>query len=94
MAASASATGSSTPPAAPWGKGNLEKTPYGKLAVTLIERASNKAIRVSYKPTLQKRIAESAFMIKRGQGIEPDEIPEAEQLELVNLSRRHLSRTC
>jgi len=67
------------------GKGNMEKTPYGKLAVTLIERASNKAIRVSYKPTLQKRIAESAFMIKRGQGIEPDQIPESEQLELVNL---------
>jgi formylmethanofuran dehydrogenase subunit E len=67
------------------GKGNLEKTPYGKLAVTLIERASNRAIRVSYKPTLQKRIAESAFMIKRGQGIEPDQIPEPEQLELVNL---------
>lgn len=67
------------------GKGNLEKTPYGKLAVTLIERASNRAIRVSYKPTLQKRIAESAFMVKRGQGIEPDQIPEPEQLELVNL---------
>ena len=67
------------------GKGNMEKTPYGKLAVTLIERASNKAIRVSYKPTLQKRIAESAFMIKRGQGIEPDQIPESEQLELVYL---------
>ena len=67
------------------GKGNMEKTPYGKLAVTLIERASNRAIRVSYKPTLQKRIGESAFMVKRGQGIEPDDIPEAEQLELVDL---------
>jgi formylmethanofuran dehydrogenase subunit E len=67
------------------GKGNLEKTPYGKLAVTLIERATNHAIRVSYKPTLQKRIAESAFMAKRGQGIEPDDIPEAEQMELVDL---------
>jgi len=67
------------------GKGNMEKTPYGKLAVTLIERVSNRAIRVSYKPTLQKRIGESAFMVKRGQGIEPDDIPEAEQLELVDL---------
>ena len=67
------------------GKGNLEKTPYGKLAVTVIERASNRAIRVSYKPTLQKQIGASAFMVKRGQGIEPDDIPEAEQLELVNL---------
>ncbi|MGC1952744.1 MAG: formylmethanofuran dehydrogenase subunit E family protein [Gammaproteobacteria bacterium] len=67
------------------GKGNLEKTPYGKLALTLIERASNRALRVSYKPTRQKRIAESAFMLKRGQGMEPDAIPEAEQWELVNL---------
>lgn len=67
------------------GKGNLEKTPYGKLAVTLIERATNRAVRVSYKPTLAKRIAESPFMVKRGQGIEPDQIPEAEQWELVNL---------
>jgi len=67
------------------GKGNMEKTPYGKLAVTLIERVSNRAIRVSYKPTLQKRIGESAFMVKRGQGIEPDDIPEVEQLELVDL---------
>jgi formylmethanofuran dehydrogenase subunit E len=67
------------------GKGNMDKTPYGKLAVTVIERASNRAIRVSYKPTLQKRIGASAFMVKRGQGIEPDDIPEAEQMELVNL---------
>lgn len=67
------------------GKGNMEKTPYGKLAVTLIERATNRAMRVSYKPTLQKRIAESAFMAKRGEGIEPDAIPEAEQMELVDL---------
>ena len=67
------------------GKGNMEKTPFGKLAVTIIERASNRAIRVGYKPTLQKRIGESAFMVKRGQGIEPDDIPEAEQLELVDL---------
>lgn len=67
------------------GKGNIDKTPYGKLAVTVIERASNRAIRVSYKPTLQRRIGASAFMVKRGQGIEPDDIPEAEQIELVNL---------
>jgi len=67
------------------GKGNMEKTPYGKLAVTLIERSTNRAVRVGYKPTLQKHIGASAFMVKRGQGIEPDEIPEAEQMELVDL---------
>ena len=69
----------------PLGKGNMDKTPFGKLAVTIIERASNRAIRVSYKPTLQKRIADSAFMLKRGQGIDPDAIPEAEQLEVVDM---------
>lgn len=69
------------------GKGNMEKTPYGKLAVTLIERSSNRAVRVSCKPTLAKRIAASPFMVKRGQGLEPDDIPEAERLELVGLMR-------
>lgn len=67
------------------GKGNMDKTPYGKLAVTIIVRATNHAIRISYKPTLQKAIGESAFMVKRGQGVEPDDIPEAEQMELVDL---------
>lgn len=67
------------------GKGNMEKTPYGKLAVTVIERATNRAVRVSYKPTLAKQIAASPFMVKRGQGIEPDQIPEAEQMELVDM---------
>ena len=67
------------------GKGNMDKTPLGKLAVTLIERHSNRALRVSYKPTLQKAIAESPFMSKRDQGIEPDDIPESEQMELVDL---------
>jgi len=68
-----------------WGKGNIRKQPYGKLAATLIDKATNRAVRVSYKPTLQKQIAESAFMRKRGMGIQPDDIPEAEQMELVNL---------
>lgn len=67
------------------GKGNMEKTLYGKLAVTLVERATNRAVRASYKPTLAKQIAASAFMVKRGQGVEPDDIPEAEQMELVGL---------
>ena len=67
------------------GKGNLRKAGYGKPAVTLVEKASNRAARIAYKPTLQKAIAESAFMVKRGQGIEPDEIPEVEQMELVDL---------
>ena len=67
------------------GKGNMSKNPLGKLAVTLVEKKTNRALRIGYKPTLQKRIAESAFMTKRGQGIEPDDIPESEQMEVVDL---------
>ncbi len=66
-------------------QGKHSEAAYGKLAITLIEKATNRAVRVSYKPTLQKQIAESAFMRKRGLGIMPDEIPEEEQMELVNL---------
>jgi len=68
-----------------FGKGNMRKQAYGKLAVTLIDKATGRAVRVSYKPTLQKQIAASAFMEKRAAGIMADEIPEDEQMELVDL---------
>ena len=68
-----------------FGKGNVRKEPRGKLAFTLIEKDTNRAVRVSYKPTLQKQISESGFMIKRGLGVMPDDIPEVEQMEMVDL---------
>jgi len=68
-----------------FGKGNIRKQPLGKLAVTLIDKETDRAVRVTYKPTLQKQIAESAFMEQRAAGISPDEIPEADQMELVDL---------
>ena len=68
-----------------FGKGNIRKEPRGKLAFTLIDKDSNRAVRVSYKPTLQKQIAASAFMQQRAAGYQPDEIPEADQMELVEL---------
>jgi formylmethanofuran dehydrogenase subunit E len=68
-----------------FGKGNIEKDPKGKLAVTVIDKAHNKAVRVSYKPTLQARIKNSAFMQKRTAGVPPTQIPEEEQWEVVNL---------
>lgn len=68
-----------------FGKGNIRKEPYGKLAFTLIDKATNRSVRISYKSTLQKQIAESAFMQKRGLGVMPDDIPLEEQMELVNL---------
>jgi len=68
-----------------FGKGNVRKEPYGKLAVTVIEKQTHRAVRIAYRPTLQKQIGESAFMTKRGMGIPPDAIPAAEQMELVEL---------
>jgi formylmethanofuran dehydrogenase subunit E len=68
-----------------FGKGNIIKKPLGKLAFTLIDKATNRSVRVSYKPTLQKQIGESAFMRKRGLGVMPDDIPLEEQMELVDL---------
>jgi formylmethanofuran dehydrogenase subunit E len=68
-----------------YGKGNIEKTPKGKLVLTLVDKEHGKAVRVSYKPTLQAQIKGSAFMHKRAAGVPPTDIPEEEQWELVDL---------
>lgn len=68
-----------------FGKGNLRKNPLGKLAVTLIDKGSDRAVRVSYKPTLAAEIAASAFVQQRAAGVQPDEIPETDQAALVDL---------
>ena len=67
------------------GKGNIEKAGWGKLALTLIDKRNEKAVRVSYKSGRHKMIAESAFMRKRGMGIPPTEIPEEEAWEMANI---------
>lgn len=68
-----------------FGKGNIRKAPLGKLGFTLIEKDSNKAVRVVFTSKLQKQISESAFMQQRSAGIAPDEISSEDQMELVNL---------
>lgn len=68
-----------------FGKGNIRKEPLGKLGFTLIEKESNRAVRISFKATLQKQIQATAFMQKRGAGISASDIPEAEQMEVVDL---------
>ncbi len=68
------------------GKGNIEKAGWGKLALTLVDKKKERAVRVSYLPgEHHKQIAESAFMRKRGQGIPPTEIPEEEAWEMVDI---------
>jgi len=68
-----------------FGKGNIEKTGEGKFAVTLVDKAANRAVRVAYRPTLQPRIKATPFMQKRAAGVPPTEIPESEQMEVVSL---------
>jgi formylmethanofuran dehydrogenase subunit E len=68
-----------------FGKGNIEKNPKGKLGLTLVDKATKRAVRARYKPTLQARIKDSRFMQKRSAGVPPTEIPDEEQWELVNL---------
>ena len=48
------------------GKGNIRKQLYGKLAFTLIEKDANRAVRISFKPTLQKQIQATPFMQNEG----------------------------
>jgi formylmethanofuran dehydrogenase subunit E len=67
------------------GKGNIEKTGLGKLAITLIDKGKERAVRVSYKPGRHKMIAESSFMRKRGAGVPPTQIPQEEAWEMVNI---------
>ena len=68
-----------------FGKGNIEKSGEGKFAVTLIDKATKRAVRIAYKPTLQPRIKATPFMQKRAAGVPPTEIPDEEQMEVVHL---------
>jgi formylmethanofuran dehydrogenase subunit E len=67
------------------GKSNIEKAGWGKLAITLIDKKKEQAVRVSYKPGRHKRVTESAFMKKRAAGIAPDQIPPEEAWEMVDM---------
>ncbi|QTA89038.1 FmdE family protein [Desulfonema magnum] len=68
-----------------FGKANIEKAGWGKLAITLIDKKKEQAVRVSYKPGRHKMVAESSFMKKRAAGISPDQIPQKEAWEMVNM---------
>ncbi|MDA8402717.1 MAG: FmdE family protein [Desulfobacteraceae bacterium] len=67
------------------GKANIEKAGWGKLAMTLIDKKNQKAVRVSYNPGRHKLVAGSSFMKKRGDGVPPDQIPPEEAWEMVNI---------
>lgn len=67
------------------GKNCIEKTGWGKLAFTLIDKDKQKSVRVSYKPTRHKQISESTFMRKKSQGMKPSEIPEEDINQMLGI---------
>jgi len=68
-----------------FGKGNISKAGYGKLAVTLIDKQRNRAVRVAFKPVLMPQIKDSAFMRKRAAGVPPTEIPDEDAQAVIDL---------
>ncbi len=57
-----------------FGKGNIEKINHGKLAFTLIDKATKRAIRVVVKPEIVQGLFKTKFAEERMQGIPADEV--------------------
>ncbi len=57
-----------------YGKGNAEKLRYHKMAFTLIDKETGKAVRVSVKPDFMKKALSSPFVQKRKEGVLPQDI--------------------
>jgi formylmethanofuran dehydrogenase subunit E len=66
-----------------YGKGNIEKLYYNKMAFTLIDVRSGKAIRVSLKPEFFEKALQSPFVQERKKGVPPQDIPSAVTTPLV-----------
>jgi formylmethanofuran dehydrogenase subunit E len=57
-----------------YGKSNIEKLYYNKMAFTLIDTETGKAVRVSLKPDFFEKALASPFVQKRKAGIPPQDI--------------------
>ncbi len=57
-----------------FGKGNIIKVNYAKLAFTLIDVKTKKAVRVVLNPTFHKKALSSEFLKQRLAGVEPQDI--------------------
>ncbi len=58
-----------------YGKSNIEKIYYDKMAFTLVDVTGKKALRVSLKPDFFSQMLQSPFVKLRRQGIPPQDIP-------------------
>ena len=57
-----------------YGKSNIKKLYYGKMAFTLIDVKSKKAVRISLKPKFFEKMLESPFIAERKKGIAPQDV--------------------
>ena len=58
-----------------YGKSNIEKRYWDKMAFTLIDTKTNRAVRVSLKPEFFAKALQSPFVEQRKKGIPPQDIP-------------------
>ncbi|RMD71925.1 MAG: formylmethanofuran dehydrogenase [Gammaproteobacteria bacterium] len=66
-----------------YGKSNIQKLYYDKMAFTLIEVATGRAVRVSVRPDFFEEALRSPFVQRRKEGVQPQDIPEEITLPLV-----------
>lgn len=58
-----------------YGKSNIEKKYYNKMAFTLIDTRTGRAVRISLKPEFFGKALQSPFVQKRKEGVPPQDIP-------------------
>lgn len=57
-----------------YGKSNIEKLYYNKMAFTLIDTINNKAVRISLKPMFVEKMLASPFVQERKKGTPPQDV--------------------
>ena len=67
-----------------YGKSNIQKLYYNKMAFTLIDQATGRAVRVSLKPDFFEKALNSPFVQKRKAGIPPQDVEPEITEPLVN----------
>ncbi|GMB00994.1 FmdE family protein [Pelosinus sp. IPA-1] len=58
-----------------YGKSNIQKLYYGKMAFTLIDTKKEKAVRVQLKTEFFGKMLQSPFVQQRKQGVPPQDVP-------------------
>ncbi len=60
-----------------YGKSNIQKLYYNKMAFTLVDTKSGSAVRVALKPEFFEKAMNSPFVQERKKGVPPQDIPPA-----------------